>query len=145
MSFTYTCETCGESFVRMSSPQSRPNRFCSKRCKGQSMLGSADTFWDRTDRSDGPRSCWKFRGSVSSGNIGYGTLKFRNQFTYAHRVAWELAYGPIPEGKFVLHRCDVPTCCNPLHLMLGDARANAKDMVSKNRQRGGLASPNHEV
>jgi hypothetical protein len=53
----------------------------------------------------------------------------------AHRLAWEMAHGPIPEGMQVLHRCDEPRCCNPDHLFLGTASENMADMRAKGRVR----------
>jgi predicted DNA-binding protein (UPF0251 family) len=53
----------------------------------------------------------------------------------AHRVAWELAYGPIPEGMCVLHRCDRTTCVRPEHLFLGTQQDNIADMNAKGRHR----------
>lgn len=50
-----------------------------------------------------------------------------------HRVSWELTYGPIPDGRFVLHRCDVRTCINPDHLFLGSHKDNMRDMAVKRR------------
>lgn len=52
-----------------------------------------------------------------------------------HRVAYQAAHGPIPNGAHVLYRCDVGLCCNPDHLFLGDNTANIADKVAKDRGR----------
>jgi hypothetical protein len=62
-----------------------------------------------------------------------------------HRVAWELANGPIPVGLCVLHRCDNPPCCNPKHLFLGSKADNSADMVAKGRSKRGFDLPHTRV
>lgn len=52
---------------------------------------------------------------------------------FAHRVAWQLANGEIPDGLCVLHKCDNPKCCNPSHLFLGTHADNAHDRDNKKR------------
>lgn len=90
-----------------------------------------DRFWPKVDLRAGMSGCWPWRGALDSD--GYGALKDRGRSAKAHRVAWEIANGPIPRGEFVLHRCDNRPCVNPAHLFIGDAGANARDMVSKGR------------
>ena len=68
-------------------------------------------------------------GEIGAGRAGAGVLR-------AHRLAWEFAYGPIPTGAQVLHRCDNPPCCNPSHLFLGTHQDNMADKVAKGRQTG---------
>jgi hypothetical protein len=72
-------------------------------------------------------------------NKGYGTTwdRAERREVLAHRFVYEQAFGSIPDGLFVLHRCDNPPCVNPEHLFLGDTRDNAIDMVRKGRHRGG--------
>lgn len=72
--------------------------------------------------------------------VGYGTIGGGNSKKLAHRVAYEQAFGPIPSGRMVLHRCDNPPCVSPDHLFLGDHASNARDMVAKGRHRGGARS-----
>ncbi len=66
---------------------------------------------------------------------GYGVIRINRKLVLTHRAAFEEASGPIPYGKDVLHRCDVPSCINRHHLFLGTQIDNMKDMVSKHRQR----------
>lgn len=63
---------------------------------------------------------------------GYGLKGHR----YAHRVAWEKAYGPIPKGMNVCHHCDNRSCINPDHLFLGTQKDNVDDMLKKGRGKG---------
>jgi hypothetical protein len=64
---------------------------------------------------------------------GYGKVGVDGRITYAHRLAWERANGPIPDGMWVLHRCDNRGCVNPDHLFIGTRRDNTDDMLAKGR------------
>ena len=92
-------------------------------------------FWSKVNRTDNPNDCWEWNASRVSG--GYGQAIRFGKSSVAHRVAWELTQGPIPEGIFVCHRCDNRLCCNPAHLFLGTARDNNRDKMDKGRARGG--------
>jgi hypothetical protein len=69
---------------------------------------------------------------------GYGQIHSKGQTAYAHRVAWELANGPIPEGAFVIHSCDNRRCVNPDHLRIGTYLDNIGDMTGKLRHAHGV-------
>lgn len=68
----------------------------------------------------------------------YGSVSYRNRNCRVHRVAYELANGPIPPGLEVLHSCDRPLCVNPEHLSVGTNADNVTDKVAKNRQAKGV-------
>lgn len=65
---------------------------------------------------------------------GYGSVKVDGKTKLAHRVAYEKAYGPIPEGLVVMHSCDTPACIEPTHLSVGTQKQNVDDMIAKNRK-----------
>lgn len=81
--------------------------------------------------SDNDRGCfgWGGRKSVK----GYGKLLVDGREWRAHRLAYHVYVGDIPEGMMVLHRCDNPPCTNPDHLFLGDAKTNMDDCITKGR------------
>lgn len=80
--------------------------------------------------------CWEWQGHRTVYN--YGQFE-RN--TKAHRLAYELAVGEIPDGMLVCHRCDNPPCCRPDHLFLGDKEKNGRDMAAKGRARTSRFTP----
>jgi hypothetical protein len=97
------------------------------------MPGIKDGFWGKVSVGH-PGGCWGWIGSTDSG--GYGQLQHNGKLQPAHRVAWMLVNGPLPEGLWVLHRCDNPPCTNPDHLFLGTRRDNMMDASHKGRMLG---------
>ena len=78
--------------------------------------------------------CWVFMGATNGfgyGIVGTGGRGAPND--RAHRITYRHFCGEIPNGMFVCHRCDVPSCCNPDHLFLGNNQDNVRDMISKGR------------
>lgn len=71
------------------------------------------------------------------GAHGYAQVSVGNKTRRAHRYAWELTNGPIPDGLVVCHKCDNPICVNPSHLFLGTSADNTADKVRKGRQAKG--------
>lgn len=67
---------------------------------------------------------------------GYGLMRVGERNVPVHRLAWELAHGPIPAGMLVLHTCDNRRCCNPDHLKLGTHAENARERVERKRTKG---------
>jgi len=91
-----------------------------------------DRFWAKVHKSDAPNGCWEWIGCRNHKN--YGDIRALNE-RYAYRVSWVMAYGPIPSGLSVCHKCDNPPCVRPDHLFIGTTADNQKDSVAKGRHR----------
>lgn len=94
--------------------------------------GIAYRFWPKV-KIGAPDECWLWQAKAQL--RGYGNICGWGRPQYAHRIAYALGKGDIPEGAHVLHKCDVPLCCNPDHLFLGDQAINMKDRFAKGRVR----------
>lgn len=93
-------------------------------------LTPAERLTRKTTKTPG---CWLFQTESSYGKVSVGG----GRTVSAHRLAWELANGPIPEGLVVRHKCDVPRCVRPDHLELGTPAENSRDMTDRVRQARG--------
>lgn len=98
----------------------------------------ADRFHEKYKVND-ETGCWEWTGALTH---GYGVINSggAGKAIRAHRVAYELFVGPIPNGDgyhgtCVLHRCDNPPCVNPEHLFLGTNHDNVLDREAKERNR----------
>lgn len=100
------------------------------------MKIGTDRFWSKVHVGVDDE-CWPWTAAINW--KGYGRFKTLLRsgvpgHERAHRVAWSLCKGEIPDGSLVLHRCDNPACCNPNHLFLGTTQDNINDKINKNRQ-----------
>jgi Pectobacterium phage endonuclease len=104
------------------------------------IFGDEARFWNYVNKTD---TCWLWTGATEHAR-GHGRfsalLNGKMKHYGAHRYAYELQYGPIPEGMVVRHACDVPNCVFYGHLSLGTPDDNVQDMVKRGRQARGETS-----
>jgi len=89
-------------------------------------------FWRRI-AVGAPAECWLWLKDRQLTQRGYGAAFYGPLHTTAHRIAYMLVKGPIPEGMELMHGCDVLRCCNPWHLTPGTSQDNTDDMEAKGR------------
>lgn len=111
--------------------------FASVNTRSDTSLSDSVQRWSIADRflakvSPEPNTgCWLWLGSLT--NWGYGTFWFGGDRYGAHRFSYWLHVDVIPEGLFVLHHCDVPSCVNPQHLRVGTQQQNMEEMALRGR------------
>ena len=117
---------------------------CQKHLRSQQWgahVKVCDVTWDEIFRArintDGPGGCWIWTDYTNI--MGYGATRSFDgtPMVAVHRLIWQFSHGNITSEQFVLHKCDVPRCCNPEHLFLGNDAINHADMVAKGRHAHG--------
>lgn len=144
-----SCDACGKQFNRYGFSRKQKSYYCTKICmnskvhlwnKKDRFIWSSATLEEKTNRlrdifersvvkSEG---CWDWKGVAH--HSGYCHMNYDGKSMSINRISWELNFGEIPNGLFVLHKCDNRRCSNPDHLFLGSSKDNHKDMMNKGRQ-----------
>lgn len=83
--------------------------------------------------------CWLWEGPLLH-KAGYGYIYVAGTRIQTHRLSYLAAHGEIPDGLFVLHKCDQSTCINPDHLYVGTAKQNIHDVIVRGRGRGNIGA-----
>jgi hypothetical protein len=136
------CQHCLAPFEGLPSEVRRGGAlFCSRACRSAAGTHDlAERFWSKVAKSE---ACWLW--TAATDRNGYGILMMRRDGKKrpyaAHRIAWELTHGPIPDDDHgkplrVLHNCpdgDNTLCVRPSHLFLGTQGDNVRDMIAKGR------------
>jgi hypothetical protein len=76
--------------------------------------------------------CWIWDGAIS--DSGYGWISYDKSQITVHRASYIMYYGPIPENKIVLHKCDNRRCVSPYHLYAGTYSDNMLDRSERNHK-----------
>lgn len=101
---------------------------------GRPAVSLENRFWSRVNKTS---TCWLW--TMGTDKDGYGKIssgkRQNRKHMRAHRVSYELYKGAVPDGMFVCHTCDNPSCVNPEHLFLGTAFDNNRDTINKGRRK----------
>lgn len=130
------CLECGRVYHRKIQAWIRwvQSSFCSSACHYDNQRGR---LWNEARSSSNAKGCWLWPNTTPLGYARIGKVP-----KFAHRIAWERANARVvPDGLFVLHRCDVPNCVNPDHLFIGTQADNMRDMAAKGRSMKGRKNP----
>lgn len=124
----FTCERCGETFIKPFWFIKKGRRFCSAACKTKDPM---KTMMQNHRKEE--NGCWTWTGFLDEG--GYGQIKTGGKSQNTHRLMWILHNKQEPpEGQVVRHTCvGNRACINPDHLILGTPYQNVHDCIDQGR------------
>lgn len=100
-----------------------------------------NAYYQQLFAETGPCLIWT--GSITP--KGYGKVWRDGQWGYVHRLVWEAAHGPIPQGLLVKHHCDQPACYRLDHLVLGTYAGNAREGIQRGQSVYGQRVPSSKL
>ena len=131
---TTTCIKCN---FENCNAKSRKRGFCERHYKLKLDKGELETvrfnnpiesFWAKVVKGENENDCWSWTAQTT--RFGYGRIRYKGKKVQAHQLSFFIHNG-FWAKPMVLHSCDNPICCNPLHLRQGTAKENAKDMLER--------------
>lgn len=134
LSLIQIAEILGRSY---NSVENKSAKFDKKK-RSSIIKNPGSNFWSYVDKSGGEECCWPWTGAKTG--KGYGVHEFKwadgKKRDGAHRIALALSLGRyIAKDMHVLHSCDNPPCCNPLHLSEGTRSRNILEAYARNRRK----------
>ena len=135
---TKKCEYCGESYGRNGrKPKAFSlSKYCSAACTGKAQQNADLNVLSARLRIDSKTGCHNWTGNKT--HAGYGMARFHARTWLIHRLLWEHANGPVPEGLQLDHLCNNTSCCNIKHLRVVTPQENS---LARNFRRHGGNCP----
>ena len=94
-------------------------------------MNIVDKFLSKLPEILNENVCWNWQGTKDKN--GYGVLNHTKKALKAHRISYEIYYSKPLNQLHCLHKCDNPSCVNPLHLFSGTNLDNVRDKIQKGR------------
>lgn len=91
-----------------------------------------ERFWSKVEMIPF-HDCWEWIAGKYPHGYGMIGIKKKKTTVSAHRISYQMKYGPIPEGLQVNHKCDNPGCVRPEHLYAGTQKENIRDVILRGR------------